>query len=256
MAGVVFLWAFAACSTPRQTVNKDTTGNLIIFYDSATGKEGLLEAVKEYGSEVLYEYKNFNSIAVTVPPKHTVAKAIQFYKKAKGVLAVSEDRKVELATNEVVNTEDVYSNFLASLEEVTARDAKEYKYPDYFGGCFTDDKGICVFQVVSKDSTEDVINDLRRRTKSGCFSIKECEYSYAELEEVLSTIKSKLFDSNFSDTRESLKWHGCYLDSGKNRVIVRLGECTDEYIKRFKATVSDSPMIEFMEGGKNILIHS
>ena len=168
--------------------------------------------------------------------------------------------EAELTINEVVNTnaksEDVYNNFLASLEEVTTRNVKEYKYPDYFGGCFTNDKGVCVFLVVSKDSTEDVINDLRARTKSNSFSVEECEYSYSELEEVLSTIKSKLFDSNFNDTRESLKWHGCYLDSERNRVIVRLGECTDEYIKRFKATVSDSPMIEFIEGGKNVVICS
>ena len=69
---------------------------LIIFYDSAIGKEKLLEAVKKYGSEVLYEYKNFNSIAVTVPPKYTVSKTIRFYKKVRGVLSVSEDRKMEL----------------------------------------------------------------------------------------------------------------------------------------------------------------
>lgn len=92
----VALLLFTACSTSRQVMDSSTTGNLIIFYDSATGKEELLEAVKEYGSEVLYEYKNFNGIAVTVPPRYTMAKAIRFYKKVRGVLSVSEDRKLEL----------------------------------------------------------------------------------------------------------------------------------------------------------------
>lgn len=96
IAGLIFFLIFAACSSSRQAVDAGATGNLIIFYDSAIGKEKLLEAVKEYGSEVLYEYKNFNSLAVTVPPGHTVSKTIRFYKKVRGVLSVSEDRKMEL----------------------------------------------------------------------------------------------------------------------------------------------------------------
>lgn len=96
IAGSLLFLLLAACSTSRQAVDAGATGNLIIFYDSAIGKEKLLEAVKEYGSEVLYEYKNFNSIAVTVPPGYTVSKTIRFYKKVRGVLSVSEDRKMEL----------------------------------------------------------------------------------------------------------------------------------------------------------------
>ena len=150
-------------------------------------------------------------------------------------------------------TENVYNNFLTSLEKESTHNTNVNKYPDYYGGCFTDDEGICVFQIISRSNAEEVIKDLRRRTKSKCFSIQECEYSYPDLEEVLSDIKSKLFDSNFNDIRERLKWHGCYLDSKKNRVIVRLEKCTDESIKRFKAAVSNSPMIEFIEGGKDVV---
>ena len=81
IAGSLLILLLAACSSSRQAMDAGATGNLIIFYDSAIGKEKLLGAVKEYGSEVLYEYKNFNSIAVTVPPGHTVSKTIRFYKK-------------------------------------------------------------------------------------------------------------------------------------------------------------------------------
>lgn len=175
-------------------------------------------------------------------------------------IITSCSNEVELPTNKAINTnvhsEDVYNNFLESLGNVTTRNVEEHKYPEYFGGCFTNDEGICVFQVVSEKNTEAVMKDLRTRTKSNSFSIEECEYSYSDLKEVLSSIKAKLFDRNFDSTRESLKWHGCYLDSKKNRIIVRLGECTDEYIKKFKAIVSDSPMIEFIEGGKNVIIVS
>lgn len=96
IAGSLLFLLLAACFSSRQAMDAGATGNLIIFYDSAIGKEKLLETVKEYGSEVLYEYKNFNSIAVTVPPKYTASKTIRFYKKVRGVLSVSEDKKMEL----------------------------------------------------------------------------------------------------------------------------------------------------------------
>ena len=91
------------------------------------------------------------------------------------------------------------------------------------------------------------------RTKSNNFSIQECEYSYSELNALLFDIKEKLFDKSFYETKEKLKWYGCYLDTESNRIVVRLGECTDEYIAKFKNIVSNSPMIKFIEGGKNII---
>lgn len=156
-----------------------------------------------------------------------------------------------LETN--VSSEDAYNNFLKSLEGLVTREAKVYNYPDYFGGCFTNDNGICVFQIVSSLNNAEIINDLRKRTKSNNFSIQECEYSYSELNALLSDIKEKLFDKSFYETKEELKWYGCYLDTESNRIVVRLGECTDEYIAKFKKIVSNSPMIKFIEGGKNII---
>lgn len=173
-------------------------------------------------------------------------------------VTTSHTDKVELPAEETIdaslNSVDVYNNFLKSLECGTTPGVEEYKYPDYYGGCYTNNKGICIFQVLSGYGTEDVLKDLKTRSKSNNFSIEECAYSYSDLEAVLSYIKTKLFDRNFDSTRESLKWHGCYLNTEKNRVMVRLGECTDEYITKFKAAVSDSPMIEFIEGGKNVIM--
>ena len=90
------LLIFASCSISRQTAISDVTGNLIIYYDSVTGKRELLEAAKKYGSKVLYEYNTFNCIAVTIPKKQTTARAIRFYKKVKGVLLITEDKILHL----------------------------------------------------------------------------------------------------------------------------------------------------------------
>ena len=109
-----------------------------------------------------------------------------------------------------------------------------------FGSCGSSHKAVkSDVEVISKDSASE--------------SVQECEYSYSELNALLFDIKEKLFDKSFYETKEKLKWYGCYLDTESNRIVVRLGECTDEYIAKFKNIVSNSPMIKFIEGGKNII---
>lgn len=180
-----------------------------------------------------------------------------FFTVSCSTIMTSCSDKVELSTGDFIETnissEDIYNNFLKSLEGLVTRNTNVYNYPDYFGGCFTNDNGICVFQIVSSLNNTEIINDLRDRTKSNNFSIQECKYSYSELNILLSEIKEKLFDESFYETKEKLKWNGCYLDTESNRIVVRLGECTDEYISKFKKNVSNSPMIKFIEGGENVI---
>ncbi len=70
--------------------------NLIIYYDAEAGNGDLLKAAEKYGSRVLYVYKNINGIAVTVPNGRTVTDAVKYYEKVKGVLSVTQDRKMYL----------------------------------------------------------------------------------------------------------------------------------------------------------------
>ena len=74
----------------------ETTGNLIICYDSTMGKEALLKAVKKEGDAVVYEYKNINSITIKLSGKRIVEKSIRYYSKVKGVLSVQKDRLNQL----------------------------------------------------------------------------------------------------------------------------------------------------------------
>ncbi len=97
----MFAWGtllcmMVACNAVRVAGDTDKAGCLIIFYQPETGKAPLLEAARDYGSEVLYQYQNFNCVAVTVPGNKTVAKAIRYYKKVRGVLEVTEDKAQQL----------------------------------------------------------------------------------------------------------------------------------------------------------------
>lgn len=91
----MFAWGTLLCMMVACNAVR-VAGDLIIFYQPETGKAPLLEAARDYGSEVLYQYQNFNCVAVTVPGNKTVAKAIRYYKKVRGVLEVTEDKAQQL----------------------------------------------------------------------------------------------------------------------------------------------------------------
>lgn len=90
----MFIVAISSCSSAKTVADDAPCENLIIYYDPAVGDIALLEAAKDYGSEVIYIYKNINAIAVTVPAGRTLPAAKKYYSKVKGALSVTEDRKL------------------------------------------------------------------------------------------------------------------------------------------------------------------
>lgn len=65
--------------------------NLIIMYDAGIGKETLLQAVKDYGAELLYDYRIISGIAIKIPEGKHILEAIAYFSKVKGVTAVERD---------------------------------------------------------------------------------------------------------------------------------------------------------------------
>lgn len=86
----------SSCSATKRMNESHENENLIIYYEPGAGNGELLKAAKRYGSEVLYVYQNINGIAVTVPRDKTVTDAMKYYGKIKGVLSVTQDRKLQL----------------------------------------------------------------------------------------------------------------------------------------------------------------
>lgn len=96
MLGLAEVILLPSCRAHKSVVGEGAAPhNLIIFYEPQTGDAELLKAAEKYGSEVLYEYKNFNGIAVTVPKKRSIPDAIKYYEKVKGVLSVTQDRLLQ-----------------------------------------------------------------------------------------------------------------------------------------------------------------
>ena len=75
----------------REDVEFVSPTNLIIMYAKETGKRHLLEAVKKYGAEILYEYSIIPGIAIKIPDGKDINQAIAYFSEIKGVTAVERD---------------------------------------------------------------------------------------------------------------------------------------------------------------------
>ena len=71
--------------------------NLIIMYDAEVGKEALMQAVKDYGAELLYDYSIIPGIAIKIPEGKHILEAIDYFNQVQGVTAVERDHIYHLA---------------------------------------------------------------------------------------------------------------------------------------------------------------
>lgn len=65
--------------------------NLIIMYDAEVGKEALMQAVKDYVAELLYDYSIIPGIAIKIPEGKHILEAIDYFNQVQGVTAVERD---------------------------------------------------------------------------------------------------------------------------------------------------------------------
>jgi len=75
--------------------------SLIISYDVEVGKKPLKRAIKRKKCEIMYDYKNFNMIAVRLPDNFPLAEAEEYFRGVRGVIHVGKNRRYELHTQPV-----------------------------------------------------------------------------------------------------------------------------------------------------------
>ena len=66
------------------------------MYDAEVGKQPLLEAIKEYGCEIVYDYHMINGMALRKPDDKTLDETMQHFRRVKGVLTVEYDHVYHL----------------------------------------------------------------------------------------------------------------------------------------------------------------
>ena len=63
----------------------------LVMYDTEIGKEPLLEAIKEYKVEIIYDYNIINGMALKKPDSKSLEETMQYFKEVKGVVSVEYD---------------------------------------------------------------------------------------------------------------------------------------------------------------------
>lgn len=134
----------------------------------------------------------------------------------------------------------VYENLDGSFMTGISRSANDVIYPDYYGGSYIDDNGGLV--IMTTDSIKSVLLDLKSRTKSSNFEIRQCEYSFNELQD-LNLKLGKIFENR--ELANELKWISVGIDIKNNKVSVDLEDCSTQAVDLFKKKVLDSPMLKF-----------
>ena len=68
----------------------------LIMYDAEIGKEPLLQAIKEYKCEIVYDYGTINGMALKKPEDKSLEETMQHFRNVKGVLTVEYDHIIRL----------------------------------------------------------------------------------------------------------------------------------------------------------------
>lgn len=167
-----------------------------------------------------------------------------------GAIVISCSDNIEEKTNvdETLKSSMDESKSLDVFEELNGtfvnyvRATGEIAYPRYYSGAYIDGEG--ALTVLVTDTSEKSISDLQQRAKSSAFKVKECKYSLDELRELKDELSIKFKNK---ELKKETGWVSVGIVLRDNKVEVRLSDCSDLYIEKFKTLVSDSPMIQFIE---------
>ena len=150
----------------------------------------------------------------------------------------------ETYANEV-SGEMLGKNLMSSFDNPITRstDIKERSYPDYYGGAYLKANGTFVVNV--KNDTPDVREDLIRRCKGSEFETRIVEYSYNDL----MSIAYKLDDYILNNKEEVavLKFYGFDVIDETNKIVIRLGDISEDNIKSFATKVMHAPCLEYIK---------
>lgn len=86
----------APAPIPHEHVGEHSPSVFIVMYDRETGKEPLLQAIKDYKCEAIYDYSIIPGMAIKKPDGKTLDETMRYFKGIKGVVSVEYDRVYHL----------------------------------------------------------------------------------------------------------------------------------------------------------------
>ena len=92
LLAVLFLAACGLRSTRQEPRFYHT---FIIWYDETIGKKPLLKAADKKSATVVYDYKNFNAVALRTPIETSIEDTKSYFEKVRGVVSVQTDQRIQ-----------------------------------------------------------------------------------------------------------------------------------------------------------------
>ena len=80
----------------HQAEQEHSPNVFLVMYDAEVGKDPLLDAVKAYKCEVIYDYNIINGMALKKPESKSLEETMQYFKSVKGVTHVEYDHIIRL----------------------------------------------------------------------------------------------------------------------------------------------------------------
>lgn len=132
---------------------------------------------------------------------------------------------------------------IKTLLDSKTRLTKSNSSQNFFGGLYVDEDENLVYLTTNTSEDDNLILFKEIVPK---IIIKECQYKYTDLEDILNIIRSK-FKENKSLFHNIASFG---IDEKNNTVDVSLLKCNEETIEQFKDNIIDSQMLSFSEGSR------
>lgn len=142
------------------------------------------------------------------------------------------------------------NNLNSSFYSLTRSGETEPVYPDYYGGLYVDDNRDII--VLSKDDDAFVRSDLTNRMATDCYIVKECDFSYNELQSIFGEITEFWLNPANDNLFKEVSLVSFGINDVTNRVQIDLLDCSDANIQKFKQMIKDSPMLSFEKANGKI----
>ena len=144
---------------------------------------------------------------------------------------------------EVSMDEQMEANeILSEISEFKTSKSKSL-YDEYYGGGFMDKNGFLTIMVKGDTALGKKIVDKKRN--NGKIKFVKCKYSLAELNAVDDSITSYVQNNKNATSLNLTLW---FANEMTNTVEVYLLDTTKTAVDDFKAKITDSPMVKFMQG--------
>lgn len=146
------------------------------------------------------------------------------------------DEKIPQVT---LSNKEIVRNWLSSIRQTG--------FPSYYGGAYVENEMLYIWVTFNSYAVQEDIWQ-RCKTKNGII-IKPYANSMAMLMGLMQKLDSLIVTNNHPE----IKWYGHALDERHNRIIIRLGDVSNENIARFKRYILDSPYFNYEKGQEAIL---